>query len=149
MLLAPLGPTVAWAADVVVGVNLVNAPYNLTVPEQETILNAMHAAGRLAHIEKNGLSECQPVGAARGKPCWFTEWGVGGASAGCPVDDAERSLLVREMRGYFAGLARQSQLKGAFYYNWQGFIHAPKEDLASALRCGALTASGRLAIAPL
>jgi hypothetical protein len=111
--------------------------------------HAKDAAGRLAHIEKNGLSECQPVGAARGKPCWFTEWGVGGTSAGCPVEDAERSLLVREMRGYFAGLARQSRLKGAFYYNWQGFIHAPKEDLASAFRCGALTASGRLAIAPL
>jgi hypothetical protein len=41
------------------------------------------------------------------------------------------------------------QLKGALYYNWQGFIHALKEDLASAFRCGTLTASGRLAIAPL
>jgi hypothetical protein len=111
--------------------------------------HANDAAGRLAHIEKNGLADCQPVGAGRGKPCWFTEWGVGGASAGCPVDDADRTGLVREIRGYFAGLARQGRLKGAFYYNWQGFIHAPTEDLASAFRCGALTASGRLAIAPL
>jgi hypothetical protein len=45
LLLAPLVPDVARAADVVVGVNLVNAPYDLTIPEQETILNAMHAAG--------------------------------------------------------------------------------------------------------
>src|SRR3984885_3565466 len=45
LLLAPLVPTAAWAAETVVGVNLVNAPYNLTIPEQETILNAMHAAG--------------------------------------------------------------------------------------------------------
>ena len=111
--------------------------------------HAKDAAGRLLHIEKNGLSECQPIGATRGKPCWFTEWGVSGASAGCPVNDAGRIALVREMRGYFAALARQGRLKGVFYYNWQGFIHAPKEDLAGAFRCGALTASGRLAIAPL
>ena len=111
--------------------------------------HAQDAAGRRAHLEKNGLSECQPAGSAKGKPCWFTEWGVDGAPAGCPVDDAERTRLVREMRGYFAGLAREGRLKGAFYYNWQGFIHAPKEDLASAFRCGALTTSGRLAIAPL
>jgi hypothetical protein len=111
--------------------------------------HANDAAGRLTHIEKNGLSECQPAGGARGKPCWFTEWGVGGASAGCPVHDADRTALVREMRGYFAGFGRQGRLAGVFYYNWQGFIHAPKEDLASAFRCGALTASGRLAIAPL
>jgi hypothetical protein len=35
------------------------------------------------------------------------------------------------------------------YYTWQGNVHAAKEDLASAFRCGALTESGRRAIAPL
>ncbi len=111
--------------------------------------HANDAAGRLAHIEKNGVSACQPADAGHGKPCWFTEWGVGGTNAGCPVDDAGRTALVREMRSYFARFAGQGRLKGIFYYNWQGFIHAPKEDLASAFRCGALTASGRLAVAPL
>src|ERR1039458_2896880 len=107
------------------------------------------AAQRLSHMEENGVSECQPAGSASGKPCWITEWGVGGASESCPVDDAARVDLVREVRSYYAQLARQGRLKALMYYTWQGNVHAAKEDLASAFRCGALTESGRLAIAPL
>ncbi len=38
-------PALPQAQNVVVGVNLVNAPYNLTADEQESILVAMHHAG--------------------------------------------------------------------------------------------------------
>ena len=41
----PVTPTRAQAKDVVVGVKLVNAPYDLAIPEQETILEAMKKAG--------------------------------------------------------------------------------------------------------
>jgi hypothetical protein len=106
-------------------------------------------AKRRSHVEENGLSECQPSGSASGKPCWFTEWGVGGASGSCPVDDTTRVKLVREMRDYYGELARQGRLKGLIFYTWQGNVRAAKEDPASAFRCGALTNSGRLAIAPI
>jgi hypothetical protein len=40
-------------------------------------------------------------------------------------------------------------LKGLCFYTWQGNIHAEKDEDASAIRCGSLTESGRLAIAPM
>ena len=55
--------------------------------------------------------------------------------------------LVREMRGYFGQLARQGRLGGIFFYTWEGNIH--DEAPVSAFRCGSLTESGRLAIAPM
>jgi hypothetical protein len=53
------------------------------------------------------------------------------------------------MRDYYGELARQGRLKSLIFYTWQGNLHAAKEDPASAFRCGALTESGRLAIAPI
>jgi hypothetical protein len=112
-------------------------------PSQKT------AAERLAHLEQNGLEQCQPPGSARGKPCWITEWGFNVVGDKCPVDDSARTPLVRELRGNLSQLAKQNRLGGLFYYNWVGNIRAPKEDPASAFRCGALTESGRLAIDPM
>lgn len=43
----PLAPVLLQAHDVVVGVNLVNAPYDLTAAKQETILAALQHAGVL------------------------------------------------------------------------------------------------------
>jgi hypothetical protein len=114
--------------------------------------NQKTAAERLDHIKENGLEQCQPPGSARGKPCWITEWGFNYAVDTYPVpdkDDQARTDLVHEVRGIFSQLARQDRLRGVFFYNWQGNIHAPKEDRASAFRCDALTPSGRLAIAPM
>jgi hypothetical protein len=110
---------------------------------------ATGAAKRRAHVEANGLQECQPPGSAHGKPCWFTEWGVGGASKTCPVDDTVRVKLVREMRDYYSQLARQGRMKGLIFYVWHGDWHAAQESAASAFRCGSLTESGRLAVAPM
>jgi hypothetical protein len=108
--------------------------------------NQKDAAARFSHLKQNGFEECQAAGSPGGKPCWFTEWGVGGVRGKCPaVDDSNRVKLVREMRGYFAQLARQGRLGGIFFYTWEGNIH--DEAPVSAFRCGSLTESGRLAIA--
>ncbi len=104
-----------------------------------------------AHLDLNGLTECGPPGAAQGKPCWVTEWnfnGLNGLNA-CPINDAARIAMVREMRSVLQGLAAQHRLGGSLYYTWQGQIHASKEDHDSAFLCGALTESGRLAVAPM
>jgi len=93
--------------------------------------------------------ELRDDGSMGGKPCWFTEWGADGATAGCPVDDSVRVVAVREMMSYYDQLAQQGRVAGLFFYNWEGNIHAAKEDQASAFRCGALTVSGRLAVAPM
>ena len=104
-----------------------------------------------AHLELNGLTECQPPGARKGKPCWVTEWNVNGLKGldACPIDDSGQVAVVREMRSVLHDLAQQLRLGASLYYTWQGQIHAPKEDHDSAFLCGALTASGRLAVAPL
>jgi hypothetical protein len=103
----------------------------------------------IPHVEENGLAECQAPGKAGGKPCWITEWGVGGTNHTCPADDKDKVKLVREMRDYYAQLARQGRLRGLIFYVWHGDWHSDKENPASAFRCGALTESGRLAIAPM
>ncbi len=107
------------------------------------------AAQRRAHVEQNGIAECQAPGKAAGKPCWITEWGVGGANRTCPVVDKDKVTLVREMRAYYAELARQGRLDALIFYVWHGDWHSEQENAASAFRCGALTASGRLALAPM
>jgi len=87
---------------------------------------------------------------AGGKPCWVTEWGSRvGTTDDCPSPDKDRATLVREMRGHFAQFAAQGRLKAIFFFTWQGFANAPHEDRFSAFRCGELTESGRLAIAPM
>jgi len=107
------------------------------------------AAKRRAHVEENGIAECQPPGKATGKPCWITEWGVGGANRTCPVVDRDKVKLVREMRGYYDELAKEERLKGLIFYVWHGDWNAAQENPASAFRCGSLTESGRLALAPM
>jgi hypothetical protein len=107
------------------------------------------AAKRRAHVEENGIGECQPPGKATGKPCWITEWGVGGTNRTCPVVDKDKVKLAREMRNYYGQLAREGRLQGLIFYVWHGDWHAAQESPASAFRCGSLTESGRLALAPM
>jgi hypothetical protein len=113
--------------------------------------SAQGLAALRAHLELNGLTECAPPGAAKGKPCWVTEWNFNGLKGlgACPIDDASRIAMVGDMRGVLQGLAVQHRLGGSLYYTWQGQIHAPKEDHDSAFLCGTLTESGRLAVAPM
>lgn len=81
----------------------------------------------------------------------MTEWnfnGIKGLTA-CPIDDSARIAMVREMRTVLLGLTQQHRLGGSMYYTWQGSIHATQADHDSAYLCGAVTESGRLAIAPM
>lgn len=107
------------------------------------------ASKRREHVEENGIEGCQPPGKTAGKPCWITEWGVGGANRTCPVVDKDKVKLVGEMRDYYDELARQGRIKALIFYVWHGDWHAQVENPASAFRCGSLTESGRLAIAPM
>lgn len=118
-------------------------------PPSSDVGTGAGAAKRRTHVEQNGIEECQPAASSKGKPCWITEWGVGGANRTCPVEDADKVKLVREIRDYYDQLAREQRLKGLIFYVWHGDWHATQENPASAFRCGALTESGRLAIAPL
>jgi len=112
---------------------------------------AQGEAALRAHLELNGLTECGPPDTAKGKPCWVTEWNFNGLKGldACPIDDASRIAMVGEIRGVLHELGEQHRLGGSLYYTWQGQIHAPKEDHDSAFLCGALTESGRLALAPM
>jgi hypothetical protein len=112
---------------------------------------AQSLASLRAHLELNGLTECAPAGSPKGRPCWVTEWGFHGIKGlnACPIDDTARVALVREMRTALLDLAQQHRFGGAMFYTWQGSIHAAKEDPDSAYLCGAVTESGRLAVAPL
>ncbi len=104
-----------------------------------------------AHIEQNGVEECQATGSAKGKPCWITEWNTRGGSQSttCPVDDRDKVKIFGELRDYYGRLASQGRLKGLIFYVWHGDWHSAKENTESAFRCGSLTESGRLALAPL
>lgn len=102
-----------------------------------TRVSAIHRMRRL-----RGLVD--PLCGPGGKPCWITEWGFSYAGRSCPPpEERTHSLLVREMMGDFAQLAREGRLTGLIYYSWTG---DPQFD---ADRCGTLQESGLLAIAPL
>ena len=103
------------------------------------------------HLALNGLTECAPPGSPKGRPCWVTEWNFNGTKGlnACPIDDSARIAMVREMRTVLLGLAQEHRLGGSMFYTWQGNIHAAQEDHDSVYLCGAVTESGRLAIAPM
>lgn len=103
---------------------------------------------RASRLERIVVTECRPPGNPQGKPCWLTEWGFPLPHASCPADDHERTLLVREMIGDFKRLADQGRLQGAFYFQWQGHLHAPKEDNSSLFICGQVGEAGRLVVHP-
>ena len=93
------------------------------------------------------FAECGSA-ASGGKPCWLTEWGLPVSSgSNCPVVDDKRTAIFSELRDGFRQFVRQGRLKGIIFYAWQGDIH--DEGPYNAFLCGALTKSGRLAIAPM
>lgn len=78
---------------------------------------------------------------SQGKPFWITEWGFINPSLKCLPDEGARSLLVQEMMGDFRQLVHEGGLKGLIYYSWIG------DQPFDVYRCGALTETGRKAIA--
>lgn len=117
-------------------------------PSQDRPGDAAAAAERRQRLEKYALAECRPAGSPEGKPCWITEWGFAYGETPCPLDDSRHTLLVGEMRSEFRNYARAGRLIGIIYYTWNTDPWSKAIDPFSALRCGALTTSGRLAIAP-
>ena len=95
------------------------------------------------------LKECRPPGGAVGKPCWVTEWGIPNGDTSCPSPDKNRAMVVRQMRQIFHHYEQEGRLRGLLYFAWTSDAWAKREDKNSVFRCGALTESGRLAIAPL
>jgi hypothetical protein len=101
---------------------------------------AIHRRQRLQQLVE---PLCARPGSRAGKPCWVTEWGFTNDGKSCPSDERTRSLLVQEMMDDFRKLVRDGRLTGLIYYSWIG------EALFDMYCCGALTQSGRLAIAPM
>jgi hypothetical protein len=107
------------------------------------------AARRQERLADYGLAQCRPAKSAEGKPCWITEWGFAyGGDTKCPLNDTTHVLLVREMMSEFRKYHDAGRLVGAIYYTWNTDPWAKTIDPFSAYRCGGLTESGRLAIAP-
>jgi hypothetical protein len=104
------------------------------------------AAQRAARLNTVDLAQCRAKGA--GKPCWITEWGFPNPDTSCPAKEAGRTLLIKELRGDFAAAAAEHRLAGIDYFSWDSDPWSKKVDADSVYRCGALTASGRAAIAP-
>jgi hypothetical protein len=110
--------------------------------------NPTAAAARAARLDSVDLAECRARGAAEGKPCWISEWGFPNADLSCPAKEAGRTLLVEELRGDFATAAAEHRLVGIDYFSWDSDPWSKGTDPDSVYRCGALTESGRQAIAP-
>ena len=118
--------------------------YNLhTYPWADGPGEKASAIHRLRRLQQYVQPICSPAGSSAGKPCWITEWGFMNYDKACPSDERARSLLVQEMMNEFRELARDGRLTGLIYYAWIG---EPRFDV---FRCGALTQSGSLAIAPM
>ena len=106
------------------------------------------AAQRAARLNSVDLAECRAKGSGGGKPCWITEWGFPNRDLSCPAQETGRTLLVAEMRSDFAAAASEHRLAGIDYFSWDSDPWAKQTDPDSVYRCGALTESGRQAIAP-
>jgi hypothetical protein len=105
-------------------------------------------AERLASLERD-FAECNSAGSG-GKPCWLTEWGLPvHTGKSCPVNDDNRIRIFSELRNDFSQLARQGRLKGILLYTWQGDFRSRENNPYGAFLCGAVTKSGRVAIAPM
>ena len=105
---------------------------------------AMQRAARLNSVD---LAACHATGTAGGKPCWITEWGFPNKDLSCPPNEAGRTLLIQELRGDFAAAAAEHRLAGIDYFSWNSDPWSKQVDADSVFRCGALTESGRAAIA--
>ena len=55
-----------------------------------------------------------------GKPCWLTEWGFNNKDTRCPIDDADRTTLSREMMRDFRTYVQSGKLAALLYFSWNG-----------------------------
>jgi hypothetical protein len=128
--------------------SLVDAYAIHTYPSSAQPGNPAAAAKRTAHFNDVTMAECRPAGSKDGKPCWITEWGFPNNDVSCPTNDANRAKLAQEMRANFARAAAQGRLVGIMVFAWDSDPWSKTVDATSVYRCGSLTESGRVAIAP-
>ncbi|TDW97464.1 glycoside hydrolase family protein [Dinghuibacter silviterrae] len=114
-----------------------------TYPWTDNPGNPSAAAGRRDRLQKYVLSVTRPPGSAGGKPCWITEWGIPNHDTSCPPRETDQIALVNETRSNLRPYIAQKRVLGLFYYAWLD----PREGFA-IYRCGHLTETGRLALAP-
>ena len=105
-------------------------------------------ARRETHLEKYAVTECRPPNSKDGKPCWITEWGISNKDESCPLNDAARAAMVKEIMADFRGIAKDGRLFGAMYFAWNSDPWEKHVDAKSVYRCGALSQSGKLALTP-
>jgi hypothetical protein len=110
--------------------------------------NPVAKAQRLGRLNSVDLSECRVKGAKDGKPCWITEWGFPNADLSCPAKETARTVLIEELRGDFAMASAQRRIIGIDYFSWNSDPWSKTTDADSVYRCGALTESGKQAVAP-
>ena len=110
--------------------------------------NPAAEAQRLGQLNSVDLAECRAKGAKDRKPCWVTEWGFPNTDVTCPPKETNRTMLVEELRGEFAAAAAGHLLAGIDYFAWDSDPWSKTVDADSVYRCGALTESGKQAIAP-
>jgi hypothetical protein len=118
-----------------------------TYPSSAQPGNPRARARRTARLREVDLAQCGTAGSDR-KPCWITEWGFPNRDLTCPANDAPRAQLVREVRADFAKAAAEGRLIGITYFAWTSEPWVREPSPLSIYRCGGLTESGRLAIAP-
>lgn len=110
--------------------------------------NPTAAAQRAERLNTVDLAECRPPNSRDGKPCWITEWGFPNKDVSCPPKEIPRTLLIEEVRRDFDAAAAAHHLMGIDYFAWDSDPWSKQIDADSVYRCGALTESGREAIAP-
>ncbi len=103
------------------------------------------AQQRKTALQNNGVVSCGNGAPGNAKPCWITEWGLNNKSDTCPLNDQARAAEARETMGNYRELARQGRVLAAIYFDW-GTAKSP--GASSIFRCGAVTATGRVAVGP-
>jgi hypothetical protein len=129
--------------------SLVDAYAIHTYPSSGQPGDPVAAAKRTARFMSVTVAACRAAGSKDGKPCWITEWGFPNANLACPLNDASRTALVKEMRANFAKVAAQGRLIGAMMFSWDTDPWSKTVNQDAVYRCGQLTESGRLALQPL
>jgi hypothetical protein len=103
------------------------------------------AQQRKAALQNNGVAACGNGAPGQARPCWITEWGLNNKDMSCPLNDSARAALARETIGNYRDLARQGRVVAAIYFDW-GTEKSP--GASSVYRCGAATATAKVALTP-
>jgi hypothetical protein len=63
----------------------------------------------------------------------------------CPIDESKRRTVIGQLRGAFQHFVREGRLAASIFYDWADV----PGNTGAIFRCGALTESGKLALAPM